>query len=134
LTAHPIKKLHLTAGQSFGPLSGLGPLDNGAHGAMRLVTGLRLDLPIAMPTPFLWELQLTSTAELPPLQVTLAGDETPLALLCRPGLRADVMGAVHPRSGRSRRKLGFIFGPDAAQGQIWFLGLTLLPLGDWLHP
>lgn len=133
MSAYPIKKLHLPAGQSFGPLSGLGPLDLGAHGAMRLVTGLRVDLPVAMPAPFLWEMQLTTSAELPPLRVTLAGDETPVALLCRPGLRADVMGAVHPRPGLSRRKLSFSFGPDEAQGQIWFLGLSLLPLGDWLN-
>ena len=54
-------------------------------------------------------------------------------ILCRPGQRTDVMGAVHPRPGLAIRKLTFTLGPEAMQGQIWFLGLSLLPLGDWLN-
>lgn len=133
MTAQPIKKLYLPAGQAFGPLSGLGPLEYAANGAMRLVLDLRIDLPLAMPAPFLWELQLTAPEEVPPLHVTLDGDETPLTVLCRPGQRTDVMGAVHPRPGLAIRKLTFTLGPEAMQGQIWFLGLSLLPLGDWLN-
>ena len=134
MQVQPIKKLTLPAGQAFGPLSGLGALDYAAHGAMRLVLGQRIDLPLAMPAPFLWEMHLTAPEDIPPLLVTLEGDETPLTVLCRPGQRAEVLGAVHPRPGLATRNLSFTFGPDAAAGQIWFLGLSVLPLGPWLHP
>ena len=130
----PIKKLVLSAGQAFGPLSGLGALDYGPLGAMRLVLGPLLHLPVAMPAPFLWELHLTVPEDLPPLQLTLLGDAAALTVPCRAGHRTEVLGAVHPQPGQETRRLSFTFGPDEVQGQIWFLGLSLLPLGTWAQP
>jgi hypothetical protein len=130
----PIKKLILPAGQAFGPLAGLGPLEYASHGAMRLVLGARIDLPLAMPAPFLWEMQLTSPEDLPEVQVTLEGEDASVTFLCRPGQRTEVMGAVHPRPGLEIRAMSFTFGPEGVPGKIWFLGLSLLPLGGWIQP
>lgn len=145
----PIKKLILPAGQAFGPLSGLGPLEHGPFGAMRRVLGRRIVCPIACPAPFLWELHLTAFALLPRLHLTLDGDAAPSEIRLPEGQRVEALGVAHPRPGVDARRLSFTLVPDLPADlpadpaadppsdpaadlpdlQLWFLGLALLPLG-----
>ena len=145
----PIKKLILPAGQAFGPLSGLGPLEHGPYGDMRRVLGPRIVCPIAFPPPFLWEVHLTAFARLPRLYLTLDGDSAPREIRLPAGQRVEALGVAHPLPGGDARRLSFSLVPDlpadlpadpladplADPGadlpdlQLWFLGLALLPLG-----
>jgi len=152
----PIKKLILPAGQAFGPLSGLGPLEHGPFGDMRRVMGPRIVCPIAFPAPFLWELHLTAFARPPRLHLTLDGDAAASEIRLPAGQRVEALGVAHPLPGVDARRLSFTLvsdfsadptadptaepfadprgdptadpGADLPELQLWFLGLALLPL------
>jgi hypothetical protein len=132
VSAQPIKKLTLPAGQAFGLQSGLGPLEHGPLGSMRRILGPRLTLPIALPAPFLWELHLAAFDGAPLVHLTLDGDSAPLILRLPAGQRTEALGAVHPSPGRQIRRLSFTLAPDLPETQIFFLALSLLPLGALL--
>ena len=128
----PIKKLNFPAGQAFGPLSGLGALEWGSQGDMRRILGARIDLPIALPAPFLWELHLIALEDVPLLHLTLAGAAAPCEIRLIAGQRTEALGAVQTRPGQPAPRLSFTLSPGIVQ--IYFLGLSLLPLGAWLQP
>ena len=126
------RKLFLAAGGYYGPNSGLGALESGPLGEMRPVLSCRIRLPALMAEPFVWELHLSATEDLPSFRLSLAGGPELQARLYA-GRRSEVTGVAASEPGRGR-SLEFLLDKATPFGSVQFLGLSLLSLHDSLAP
>jgi hypothetical protein len=134
LNATPIRKLVIGADSYFGPGSGLGALDYGHLGPLRLIAGAGFHLPVQLPAPFVWELHISALIDIPRLGVSLA--EPPgagvLEIALTAGQKAEVIGIASAGIGPLAPSIGFRFLDVPAGAGLMFLGLSLLPLVDYI--
>lgn len=130
MTVTAARKLFLAAGGYYGPGSGLGALETGALGEMRPVLAQRILLPVEMPEPFVWELHLSASVDLPDFRLSFSGGPE-LQTRLYAGRRSEVTGVAASAPGRARA-LSFRLDPATPAGTVQFLGLSLMSLHDSL--